>query len=331
MRVELGIDLGTANTVVADARRGILFDEPTIMLLQPGRARRERVLAVGREAAELLGRAPSGYTAVRPLHDGVVTDLETTRTYLRAVLHQAGRRAWGLPVRAVVGVPVGSTALEHRALLEAAEEAGIRPVTALDESVAGAVGCGIDPLDRRVHMVVDIGGGTAEAAAFCFGGVLAHRTSKLAGDEMTLAVARYVREQHQVHIGELEAEDLKIRSGTEVDGPLVVQGRDAGTGRPRLVTVQAAEVVDALRPITDEIVRTLAACLDDLAPQAIADVMAEGVLVFGGASQVQGMHQELERSLGLPVKLAEDPLTCVAEGAARALRNRRLLTAYGRN
>jgi rod shape-determining protein MreB len=329
--VELGIDLGTANTVVSSARRGILYDEPTVMLLRSGRSRRERVLAVGHEAADLLGRAPAGLSAVRPLEDGVVTDLETARTYLRSVLHKAGRRGWSPGGRAVIGVPVGSTALEHRALLEAAEEAGLRPVTALDESVAGAVGCGIDPLERRVHMVVDVGGGTAETAAFCFGGVLAHRTSKRAGDEMTQAVARYVREQHQLQVGELEAEALKIRSGTEVDGPLVVQGRDATTGRPRLATVQPAEVAEAVRPVIDDIVRTLSTCLDDLAPQAISDVMAEGVLVFGGASQVPGFAAELERSLGLPVKLAEEPLTCVAEGAARALRNRRLLAAYGRS
>jgi rod shape-determining protein MreB len=250
--------------------------------------------------------------------------------YLRAVLHKAGRRVWS-PVRAVIGVPVGSSALEHRALLEAAEEAGIRPVVAIDESVAGAVGCGIDPLERRVHMVVDVGGGTAEAVAFCFGGVLAHRTSKLGGDEMTIAVARYLREQHQLHVGELEAENLKIRSGSDGDGPLVVQGRDAATGRPRLATVQAGEVADAVRSIVEEIVRTLAACLDDLPPQAIADVLAEGVLVFGGSSLVHEFPQELERSLGLPVKLAEEPLTCVAEGAARALRSRRLLAAYGRS
>ena len=138
-------------------------------------------------------------------------------------------------------------------------------------------------------MVVDVGGGTAEAVAFCYGGVLAHRTSKLAGDEMTLAVARYLREQHQLHVGELEAEDLKIRSAADGDGPLVVQGRDAATGRPRLATVQAAEVAEAVRPITDEILRTLAACLDDLRPQALADVLAEGVLVFGGSSQVHGL------------------------------------------
>jgi rod shape-determining protein MreB len=328
--VELGIDLGTANTVVSDVRRGIVLDEPSVMLLRRGGSRRERVLAVGREAADLLGRAPSEFVAVRPLHDGVVTDLETARLYLRSVLHRAGRRAWGSPVRAVIGVPVGSTTLERRALLEAAEEAGIRPVTALDESIAGAVGCGIDPLERRVHMVVDVGGGTAEVAAFCFGGVLAHRTSKLAGDEMTLAVYRHLREHHQLYVGELGAEDVKIRAGGG-DGPLVVQGRDAATGRPRLATLPAAEVADAVQPITDEIVRTLTACMDDLPPQALTDVLAEGVLVFGGGSLVRGFPEDLERGLGLPVKLAEEPLTCVAEGAARALRNRPLLRAYGRS
>jgi rod shape-determining protein MreB and related proteins len=327
----LGIDLGTATTVVSDVRRGVVFDEPSVMLLRRDGGRRERVLAVGQEAADLLGRAPPDrFTALRPLDDGVVTDLERTRLYLRSVLHKAGRRVWELPVRAVIGISVGSTPLERRALLEAADEAGIRPVTALDVSIAGAVGCGIDPLERRVHMVVDIGGGTAEAVAFCFGGVLAHRTSKLAGAEMTVAVARYLREQYQLHVGELEAEQFKIRAASDGNGPLVVQGRDAATGRPRLATVHAAEVADAVRPITEEIVRTMAACLDDLPPQAIADVLAEGVLVFGGSSRLQGLPSELERGLGLPVKLAEEPTTCVAEGAARALRNRRLLAAYGR-
>jgi rod shape-determining protein MreB and related proteins len=327
----LGIDLGTTTTVVSDVRRGIVFDEPSVMLLRRDGARRERVLAIGQEAADLLGRAPADrFTTLRPLHDGVVTDLEMTRLYLRSVLHKAGRRVWELPVRAVIGVPVGSTTLERRALLEAAAEAGIRPVTAIDVPIAGAVGCGIDPLERRVHMVVDVGGGTAEAVAFCFGGVLAHRTSKLAGAEMTLAVSRYLREQHQLHVGELEAERFKIHSASNGNGPPVVQGRDAATGRPRLATVPPEDVAVAVRPITDEIVRTMAACLDDLPPQAIADVLAEGVLVFGGSSRVQGLALELERSLGLPVKLAEEPTTCVAEGAARALRNRRLLAAYGR-
>ncbi len=155
--MDLGIDLGTANTVVSDVRRGIVYDEPSVMLRRLGGGRRDRILAVGREAADMLGRAPATFVAVRPLDDGVVTDLETARLYLRAVLHRIGRGVGVRPIRAVIGVPVGSSALEHRALVEAAEDAGIRPVTALDESIAGAVGCGIDPLERRVHMVVDVG------------------------------------------------------------------------------------------------------------------------------------------------------------------------------
>jgi rod shape-determining protein MreB len=203
-------------------------------------------------------------------------------------------------------------------------------VTALDNPVAGAVGCGVDPLERRVHMVVDVGGGTAEAVAFCFGGVLTQRTSKVGGNEMTVAVVRHLREQHQLHVSELEAERVKVLSAAE-NGPLVVHGRDGGSGRARLATVQAADVAAAVRPVVCEVVRALTACLDDLPPQALADVLAEGVLVFGGASLVHGFPQHLESELGLPVKLAEEPLTCVAEGAGRALRNRPLLRAYGRN
>jgi rod shape-determining protein MreB len=327
----LGIDLGTANTVVCDVRRGVVHEEPSVMLVSRTGGRRERVLAVGQEAADLLGRAPSRYVAVRPMRQGVITDLETARVYLRAVLRRCGRRLPGMSLRAVVGVPVGSTGLEHRALLEAAEEAGIRPVVGLHEAVAGGIGCGIDPLDRRVHLVVDVGAGTAEAVAFCFGGLLAHRTSKVGGTDMTEAVSRYLREEHQLHVGELEAEDLKIRSGGDGSGPLVVQGRDAATGRPRLATVQAAEVAEAVRPITEEIVRSLAGCLDELPPQGVSDVMNHGVLLFGGSSQVPDLPKELERGLGLPVEPAERPLTCVAEGAARALRNRRVLDAYGRS
>ncbi|TKJ31385.1 rod shape-determining protein [Blastococcus sp. CCUG 61487] len=328
--MDLGIDLGTASTVVSDVRRGIVFDEPSVLLLRDGGGRRPRLLAVGREAADLLGRSPARYTAARPVHDGVVTDLETARLYLRAVLARAGRHVWS-PTRAVLGVPADATALETRALVEAAEEANIRPVTALDDAVAGAVGCGLDPLDRRVHMVVDVGGGKSDAVAFCYGGVLTQRTSKLGGDEMTVAVARYLREEHSLLVGELEAERVKTCPTPDESEPLVVHGRDGASGRPRLVTLQATEVATAVRPVVTEIVRALSGTLDDLPPQALADVLAEGVLLFGGGSLVHGLPGLLERELGLPVKLAEEPLTCVAEGAARALRNRPLLSAYRRN
>ena len=295
------------------------------MLLRRGGARRDRVLAVGREAADLLGRAPAGVrrgpaaaaTAWSPIWR------RPGCTCARSCARRDGA-AWSLPVRAVIGVPVGSTALEHRALLEAAEEAGIRPVTALDESIAGAVGCGIDPLERRVHMVVDVGGGTAEAVAFCFGGVLAHRTSKLAGDEMTLAVARYLREQHQLHVGELEAEELKIRvrrrRRTARSSCRAATPPPAGRGwrrcrRPRWP-----------RPCGRSPTRSSGRSPPawTTSPRRRSPTCwPRACWCSAGPRRSMGFPQQLERSLGLPVKLAEQPLTCVAEGAARALRNRR--------
>jgi rod shape-determining protein MreB len=329
---DLGIDLGTANTVVCHADEGILFDEPSVLLLRGARVRRGRIAAIGREASELIGRAPAGFTAMRPLHDGVIVDLETAQLYLQAVLRRVARRPWlrGRG-RVVIGVPSGATTLERRALLEAADEAGMSGTTVLDESIAGAVGCGIDPLERRVHMVVDVGGGTAEATAFCFGGVVASRSCRVAGDEMTVAVHQHLREHHQLAVGEQAAEEVKVQAGFDAEPSLVVHGRDIGSGRPRLETIPVVEITEVLRPITDTIVRTLVGCLEDLPPQAAGDVLADGILMFGGAALTSGFDQGLERAFGLPVKRAENPLTCVAEGAARCLRSPGVLEAYGRS
>lgn len=328
---ELGIDLGTANTVVCHPQQGILLDEPSVVLVRDG-ARRLQVVAAGRDAAELVGRTPLGLTASRPLHNGVITDLEGARAYLRALLRRVAPRPWQRrSLKAVIAVPVGVTALECRGLLEAADEAGIGKATALPEPIAGAVGCGLDPLEKRMQMVVDIGGGTAEVAAFCFGGVVTYRSSRTAGDEMTLAVYRYLREQHQLVVGELAAEQVKIDISTEDVPSLLVEGRDAATGRPRLATVPVAEVTEALRPVIDVIIQDLAACLDDMPPQGVGDVLAEGILVFGGGSLIRGFDQLLEKAFGFPVKRAEQPLTCVAEGAARSVRNTALIKTYSRS
>ncbi|MFC5993650.1 rod shape-determining protein [Pseudonocardia hispaniensis] len=330
--VELGIDLGTANTVVCDAGRGIVLDEPSVLLLRRNGAKRGRIVALGRDASELVGRAPVGMTAIRPLQDGVITDLETARAYLRAVIRRLTQHTWQRSrARVVIGVPGGATDLEQRALLEAADEAGISRATAVDEPIAGAVGCGIDPLDRQVHMVVDVGGGTAEAVAFCYGGVLTARSCRVAGDEMTFAVYQHLRDEHELIVAEQAAEEIKIQTGTESEPSLVVQGRDAGSGRPRLLTIPVAEVTDVIRPLTDTIIQTLAACLDDLPPQATADVLADGILLFGGAALTRGFGKSLEQAFGFPVKLADNPLTCVAEGAAYCLRHPNLLAAYGRS
>ncbi|GEL18890.1 rod shape-determining protein [Pseudonocardia asaccharolytica] len=330
--VELGIDLGTANTVVCDTGQGVVFDEPSVLLMRRNGARRGRVVTLGQHASELVGRTPAGMTAIRPLQDGVITDLETARAYLRAVVRRIAQHPWQRSrSRVVIGVPGGATDLEQRALLEAADEAGISRATALDEPIAGAVGCGIDPLERRVHMVIDVGGGTAEVTAFCYGGVLTSRSCRVAGDEMTLAVYRHLREEHELIVAEQTAEEIKIRAGVETGPSLVVQGRDAGSGRPRVLTLPVAEITDVIRPLTDTIIQTLAACLDDLPAQATADVLADGILLFGGAALTRGFSENLEQAFGFPITLAANPLTCVAEGAAQCLRSPDLLAAYGRS
>ncbi|KWX04136.1 rod shape-determining protein [Carbonactinospora thermoautotrophica] len=324
---DLGVDLGTTNTVVCHNRRGVILNEPSVMALRAHRGR-PKVLAIGLEARALVGRVPAGLSVVRPLHDGVITDLETARMYLGTVLRRIGVRPWQRArLRAAIGVPMGATALERRALLEAAEEARIGKAMLIPEPIAGAAGCGLDPLEPRTHMVVDVGGGMAEVTAFCYEGLLAHRSCPLAGDEMTLAVYQYLREEYQIIVGELIAEQVKVRT-TEDTAPIVVEGQDAATGRPRVVTLAPEEVLEAIRPVTDAVIRTLAACLEDLSAQSVSDVMAEGVLTIGGGSLLRGFDKLLEDAFGFPVRRAERPLTCVAEGAVRCLSRESLLKAY---
>jgi rod shape-determining protein MreB len=326
-----GIDLGTANTVVCHPHRGVVLDEPSVMVVRTSeaRSRRMRPLLVGHQARDLMGRCPMGLTAVRPLHDGVIVDLEAARAFVAGAMGKIAAPAWQRHrPRAVIGVPAGATALERRALLEVAKEAGIRTADLIPEPIAGAVGCGLDPLEPRAHMVVDIGGGTSEITAFCFGGVLSHRSSRIAGDEMTLTLYRYLRSEYQLLIGELTAETLKCRVDADEGLSSVVQGIDLATGRPRLLTLESAEVLDALRPTADAIIAALAGALDDVPPQAADDILAEGVTIFGGTSLLRGFDKLVEAAFAFPVRMAERPLTCVAEGAARCLSDPDVLRAY---
>jgi rod shape-determining protein MreB len=212
--------------------------------------------------------------------------------------------------------------------VEAAEEAGIGRASLIPEPVAGAIGSAVDPLEPRAHLVVDVGGGTAEVTAFCFGGILAHRSSRVAGDEMTIALYQYLRQEHGIVVGELTAEDIKLRVGADDGGSLLVEGRDSASGRPRLVTLATEEVVEAIRPTSDGIIQALANCLEDLPPQTVSDIMAEGVLAFGGGAMLRGFPSLLEDAFGFRVRLVEHPLTCVAEGAAICLARPEVLAAY---
>lgn len=325
-----GIDLGTANTVVAHPRRGVVLNEPSVMVIPADGRKRVRPLLVGAEARDLIGRAPEGLATVHPLRDGVVTDLRLARAFIVAILRRLTSRYWERWwSRAVIGYPTGATALERRALAEAAQEAGIRNAALVPEPVAGALGTGVDPLDSRAHMVVDVGGGTAEVTCFCFGGILASRSCRVAGDEMTVALSQHLREEHQVVVGELRAEELKVRLADGSADAIVVEGQDAASSRARLVTLDPAELAEALRPTADSILKALGDCLEDLPPQPIGDVLHEGLLVFGGGSLLRGFDRRLEDTFGFPVRVAERPLTCVAEGAAVCLQRPEVIDAYG--
>lgn len=326
----VGIDLGTANTVICHTESGVLYDEPSVMAFRHNGGPRSSVIAVGQEAQALVGRAPEGVEVVHPLEDGVITDLETTRQYLREILVKIVPGWWErrrLPV--ILGVPAGATALQRRALQEAAEEAGIGRAQLVLEPVAGAVGCGVDPMKLKTHLVVDVGAGTSEVAAFGSGGILAYRSSPLAGSEMTLAIYHHLRHQYQLVVGELTAEDIKMQAAGDPTHSLKVEGLDASTGKARVVDVGIGEVVTAMTPVVDEVVHTLASCLEDLPAQSVSDVMGEGIIAVGGGSLLPGFGENLEEAFGFSPLMAERPLTCVAEGAARCLAEPELLGACG--
>ncbi|MEU5843033.1 rod shape-determining protein [Rhodococcus sp. NPDC047139] len=323
-----GIDLGTANTVVGTPEDGIVLNEPSLMMVRTSDP--HRALAIGQEANDLVDRTPGGIMPVRPIRDGVIVDLGTARAFLTAVIKQsAPRRRYGLRPAGVIAVPAGATPLERRALLEVGHEAGLRKVGLIPEPVAGALGCGFNPLEPRTHLIVDIGGGTSEVTAICYGGVLSHRSCRTAGDDLTRAIHRYLRAEHGILVGELTAERAKVGAPETADErSLVVEGSDASTGRARLVTLEIEELMDALRPTTNSIVQTLSESLDDLPPRAIGDVMTEGILAIGGGSMLRGLSQLLEDAFGLPVKTAERPLTCVAEGATACMDHPEVVAAY---
>jgi rod shape-determining protein MreB len=316
--------------VVCHPRRGIVLDEPSVMVIRVNSQKPSKPLLVGRAARELIGRTPIGMATARPLHDGVVTDLESARAFIVAILQKVTRQPWErVRPRGVLGVPEGATPLERRALIEAAEEAGFGDVSLIPEPIAGALGSGLDPLAPQAQMVVDVGGGTAEATCFCFGGVLATRSCRIAGDDMTLTLYQHLRNQHQLVVSELTTEELKMRLDVGADGRLQVEGQDAATGRPRLATLASGEVVDAIRPTCDGIVQALVDCLEDLPPQAVSDVLQSGLVAFGGGTMLSGFAGALEQAFGFRVRLAEHPLTCVAEGAAACLGRPDVVAAYG--
>ncbi|PVZ10050.1 rod shape-determining protein [Actinomycetospora cinnamomea] len=313
---DIGIDLGTGTTVVCHPRDGVVYDEPSLLVEWP--ARRGRELILGNDAAALDGRTPPGARTGRPVRGGAVTDLSLVRTYLHELLRRTSRNRWRVRrPHAVLSCPVDATPLERRALLEAAEEAGLGHADLLPAPLAGALGCGLDLADARVQAVADVGAGTAEIAVFCRGTVLTRRSCRHAGDEMTAAVRTHLREHHGLHLSEAAADALKVRASAARE-PLAAEGRDVATGRPRVVTVEVAEIEAALAPVVRRAVGALADFLDDVPVAGIPDLLAGGVVLAGGSAPAPHLRDELEAALGVPVKVPDRPRTCVAEGLALA-------------
>ena len=289
-----------------------------------------RPLLVGREARDLMGRCPVGLAAVRPLHDGVIVDLEAARAFMVALLGKVAAPAWQrFRPRAVIGVPAGATALERRALLEVADEAGIRKPELIPEPIAGAVGCGLDPLEPRAHMVLDIGGGTSEITAFCYGGVLSHRSSRIAGDEMTLTLYRYLRSEHQLLVGELTVEALKCAGGRR-RGPLLGRAghrpghRSAAAADPGVRGGPRRAAADRRRDHR----RARRRARRPAPAGGRRHPHRRGHASSAARACCAASTSSSSRAFAFPVRMAERPLTCVAEGAARCLADPDVVRAY---
>lgn len=322
LSADVGLDLGTASVIIYVRGRGIVLQEPSVVALDE---ERQQVLAVGQAAREMLGRTPGAIVAVRPLRNGVVAYYQITELMLRYFLRKAlGGWPWARP-RLVACVPSVVTDVERRAITAACREAGARDVHLVSEPMAAAIGAGVDVQEPVGNMVVDVGGGTTDIAVISLGAEVVADSVRVAGDHMDEAVARYLKRQHNLVVGERTAEDLKIQLGTvDPDGadsipPREVRGRDAVTGLPRTQVVTAEEIRSALMEPAMTIVQAVRRVLERTPPELAADIYERGVILTGGGALVRGLDKLLSRETNLPVHVADDPITCVARGTGKIL------------
>ena len=317
---DIGIDLGTANTLVYVKDKGIVLREPSVVAVQSGT---NKVLAVGDEAKRMLGRTPSNIVAVRPLKDGVIADFEVTEAMLRHFISKAhNRRARARP-RVVIAVPSGITEVEKRAVRESAIHAGAREVYLIEEPMAAAIGVGLPIQDPAGNMIVDIGGGTTEVAMISLSGIVFSSSVRVAGDEMDEAIVQYMKRAHNLMTGERTAEEIKIKIGSaypsEKETSMEVKGRDLVAGVPKTLTITSQEVREALQEPISTIVDSVRITLERCPPELSADLVDRGIVLAGGGALLRGLDKLLSEETGLPVHVAEDPLGAVAEGTGKCL------------
>ena len=318
---DLGIDLGTSNVLVYVDGKGVVIREPSVVAMDKNSG---KVLQVGAAARNMLGRTPGNLVAMRPLKDGVISDHEMTVKLLQALFRKAIKTSMFNPKpRVVVCGPSGVTEVEERSVINAAIEAGARRVYLIEEPLAAAMGAGLDIKGPNGHMVVEIGGGTTDIAVLSLNGVAVSSSLKIAGDAFDEAIARYVRRKHGVVIGQVTAEEIKIRIGCVYPRPedisTLVKGRDTKTGMPRELTLLSSEIFEVLRRPARQIADEVLSVLEETSPELVGDISANGITLTGGGSQIWGMDSLLSERTGVPCTLADDPDSCVAYGCGKSL------------
>ncbi len=320
----IGIDLGTANSLVYLAGSGIVLNEPTVVAVTTDD---HRVLAVGNEAKEMLGRTPGNIIASRPMRDGVIADYVITEAMIRYFLDKVCGSSRIFKPEVMVCAPAGVTSVEKRAILDATLSAGARTAFLIDEPLAAAIGAKIPIANPSGNMIVDIGGGTTEAAVVCLGGVVVHSSVRVGGNKIDEAIQAYVRKKHNLIIGERMAEEVKIKIGSATKlkpneiQKMEIRGRDAFTGLPRTIEITSDEVTEAIADIMQKIVAAVKGVLEQIPPELASDIIDKGIVMSGGTSLTRNLDRLLTDSLGVPAALAENPLLCVALGTGLALEN----------
>jgi len=318
---DMGIDLGTANTLVHVRGRGILLREPSVVAIERST---KTVLAVGEEAKRMLGRTPGNIIAIRPLRDGVIADFDQTEKMIRHFIKKVHHRQNILASpRVVIGVPSGVTEVEERAVTEAAKKAGAREAFTIEEPMAAAIGAGLPISEPTGSMIVDIGGGTTEVAVISLGGIVTSRSVRIAGDEIDEAIVNYVRRTYNLSIGDRTAEEAKFEVGSAYAvGPertMDVRGRDLISGLPRCTTITSSEIREAIQDPINSILEAIKVTLEGTPPELASDIYERGIVLAGGGALLEGLDRLISRETSMPVHIASDPLSCVVLGTGRVL------------
>ena len=320
---DLAIDLGTANTLIYVKHEGIVCNEPSVVAVQRNGRGGKKVLAVGTEAKRMLGRTPGNIVAVRPLKDGVIADFEITEAMLRYFIRKVHNRNTLVRPRIIIGVPFGITEVEKRAVRESAESAGAREVYLIEQPMAAAIGSGLPITEPTGNMIVDIGGGTTEVAVISLSGIVFSRSVRVGGDKMDEAIAQFIKRKHNLLVGERTSELIKITIGSAYPGEqsqtMEIKGRDIVAGIPKTVMITDGEIRDSLLDPINQVVEAVRVSLERTPPELASDIVDRGIVLAGGGALLRNLDVLLKEETGLPVSLADDPLTSVVMGCGRTL------------